>query len=196
MDAKKVTGVPLERRTEGHCGPMPRGLRLAYGVFFLYLTAQISIPLPWTPVPITGQTFGVACAAWALGSLAAPTVALYWLLGLCGMPVLAGASSGVLWGPKSGYLLGMLVAADCLRRLKERFFVRSNTLRTWWGILAILAGAEVILFACGLLVLSFFVPRKNLLMAGLWPFLPGEVLKTLAAATFIHHRERYARAGE
>ncbi|MDR0728460.1 MAG: biotin transporter BioY [Puniceicoccales bacterium] len=169
---------------------MPQWLKLAYGVFFLTLTAQITVPLPWTPVPITGQTFGVACVALTMGSLATPTVAIYWLLGLCGLPVLAGAVSGVLWGPKSGYLLGMVLATEVVRRLKARGWAR-----TWWGKFSVLWAGEVFIYALGLLFLSFFVPRESLLRAGLWPFIPGDVLKMLAAATVAFHWERYAASG-
>ena len=167
----------------------PWWLKLAYGVFFLYLMAQITIPLPWTPVPITGQTFGVSCVALIMGSLATPTVAIYWLLGLYGLPVLAGASAGVLWGAKSGYLLGMVLATELMRRLKAK-----GLAETWWGILAVLCGGEIVIFACGNFVLSYFVPRDHLLMAGLWPFLPGDMVKTVAAATVVYHWDRYMRA--
>jgi biotin transport system substrate-specific component len=164
----------------------PGWLKLAYGVFFLYLMAQIAIPLPWTPVPITGQTFGVFCVALTMGPLAAPTVAIYWLLGLCGLPVLAGASAGVLLGAKSGYLLGMIMAAEVISRLKSMGFAK-----TWWRTLVLLGCGEVIIFAFGNWVLSYFVPRGNVLMAGLWPFLPGDVLKIITAATIGCHFDRY-----
>ncbi|MDR0444704.1 MAG: biotin transporter BioY [Puniceicoccales bacterium] len=169
---------------------MPWWLKLAYGVFLLYLMAQITIPLPWTPVPITGQSLGVFCVALTMGSLATPIVAIYWLLGLCGLPVLAGASAGVLWGAKSGYLLGMVVSAEVISRLKSRGFAK-----TWWGTLAVLGVGEIIIFALGNWVLSYFVPRGNLLMAGFWPFLPGDTLKAVIAATISRHFERYVPSG-
>lgn len=169
---------------------MPWWLKLAYGVFFLYLMAQITIPLPWTPVPITGQTFGAACVALTMGALAMPTVAIYWLLGLCGLPVLAGASSGVLWGAKSGYLLGMIIAAELVRRLKVKGFTR-----TWWGTFGVLCCGDVIILTLGNFVLSYFLPHDRLLMSGLWPFLPGDILKTTIAATIGYHFDRYVSNG-
>ncbi|MDR2377437.1 MAG: biotin transporter BioY [Puniceicoccales bacterium] len=186
MDIKNTVEVQPLGGTPSPSLPMPQWLKLAYGVFFLTLMAQMTIPLPWTPVPITGQTFGTACVALTMGSLATPTVAIYWLLGLCGLPVLAGAASGVLWGPKSGYLLGMVLATDVVRRLKAR-----GLTRTWWSYFYILCAGGLIIYALGLLFLSFFVPHGKLLMAGLWPFIPGDILKMLAATTVSFHWNRY-----
>ncbi|MDR3143423.1 MAG: biotin transporter BioY [Puniceicoccales bacterium] len=184
MDIENTTEMQLPSVLPSSSLTMPQWLKLAYGVFFLYLSAQIMIPLPWTPVPISGQTFGVACVALSLGSLATPAVALYWLLGLCGFPVLAGAASGV--SPASGYLLGMVLATEVMRRLKAKGFAR-----TWWSNFSVLCAGQVIIFALGILVLSYFVPREKLLMAALWPFIPGDLLKVLAAATVSLHWTRY-----
>jgi biotin transport system substrate-specific component len=187
-DAGVYVAQSRELELQSRLVSAPWWLKLAYGVFFLYLMAQIAIPLPWTPVPITGQTFGVSCVALIMGPLATPTVAIYWLLGLCGLPVLAGASAGVLWGAKSGYLLGMVIATELMRLLRVKGFAK-----TWWGTLAVLCGGEVVIFTLGNFVLSYFVPQGSLLMAGLWPFLPGDVVKTLAAATVVHHWDCYMR---
>ena len=87
---------------------------VAASVALTALAAQVAIPVPGSPVPVTGQTFAVLLTAAALGparGLAAQ--AIYLLLGAVGMPVFAGAGhgSGVVFGATGGYLLGFLVAA-------------------------------------------------------------------------------------
>ena len=90
-------------------------LRIAAANLLLILCAQLAIPLPWTPVPITGQTFGVMLVAVLLGShRAAIALVLYLLEGAAGLPVfqpygLPGAAR--LVGPTAGYLLAYPVAA-------------------------------------------------------------------------------------
>lgn len=89
----------------------------------LAVLAQISIPLPFSPVPITGQTFGVFLAAALLGSRGAIlAVAAYLLLGTAGLPVFANAASGlpVILGPRGGYLFGFLIGAYFAGMLLER----------------------------------------------------------------------------
>lgn len=148
------------------------------GVIGLALLAQIAIPLPWTPVPITGQTFGVTLIALLFGKTrAVSVVATYLLLGLAGMPFLAAAKLG----PTSGYLVGMLLSSVVVGHLADLGWTRSF-IKTWFaGFLGSLC-----VFACGLLVLSFFVPSETLMVAGFFPFLPGDAIKTLAAASIAY----------
>ncbi|MFN3337582.1 MAG: biotin transporter BioY, partial [Thermomicrobium sp.] len=78
------------------------------------LAARVSIPLPFTPVPITGQTFAVLLVGAVLGSRrGAASMALYVVQGLAGLPVFAGGKAGlaVLLGPTGGYLVGFIAAA-------------------------------------------------------------------------------------
>ena len=76
--------------------------------------AQVRIPLPFTPIPITGQTFAVLLVGVALGSRrGAASLALYLLMGLAGLPFFAGGASGMAYvlGPTGGYLVGFIAAA-------------------------------------------------------------------------------------
>jgi biotin transport system substrate-specific component len=145
------------------------------------MAAQLAVPLPWTPVPLTGQTFAVllsgAALGWRRGFMAQ---AIYLAQGACGLPVFAGAAGGAAWllGPTGGYLLAFPLAAALVGWLAERGWDR----RPGTTFLAMIAGSGVI-FALGLAQLAVFVPASALPAAGLLPFLPGDALKAgLAAA--------------
>lgn len=142
--------------------------------------AQCQVILPFTPVPLTGQTFGVLLAGVLLGSRwGALSVAFYLLEGAVGLPVFAGGGAGplIFAGPTAGYLVGFLPAAWLSGCLAERGWDRSP-LR---AAAAMLIGSAAI-FACGLLNLARFLPLSGLLAAGLWPFLPGDLFKACLAA--------------
>ncbi len=143
-------------------------------------SAFLSINLPWTPVPITGQTFAVMLLAMSLGRVRAGIVtAAYLLEGALGLPVFAGGAFGVatLFGPTGGYLMGFLIAAIFVGWLADRGWDRS----IWRSMLAMSIG-HAIIFACGLLMLSFYIPAGQLLAAGLTPFLLGTGIKILLAS--------------
>jgi len=146
------------------------------------LSAQISIRLPLSPVPITGQTFGVLLTAAVLGRVrAVAAVVAYLLEGFCGLPVFAGASAGFihLFGPTGGYLFGFLPAAWLVGWLAERGWNRH-----WQSAaLSMLIGSAVIL-AAGALVLGLFIGYEKALPMGILPFFAGDVIK-IAAATMV-----------
>lgn len=151
---------------------------VAGGIVMLSLLAQLKIALPWTPVPITGQTFGVALLALLWGSrLSLATFAGYLFLGFAGAPVLAGGASGFSFGPTMGYLAGMLLASWVVGKLSDRGWGRSF----WTALFACYVGSFLI-FSCGVIGLSFFIPAKGLLIAGVLPFLPGDLIKNTLAA--------------
>ncbi|MFH2104544.1 MAG: biotin transporter BioY [Chloroflexota bacterium] len=156
------------------------GLVLA-GTLLVALLAQVRIPLPFTPVPITGQTFAVLLVAVALGShRGAVSLMLYATLGLGGLPVFAGGASGLAYalGPTGGYLVGFALAAWVVGRLAERGLER--TVRTAW--LPFLAGTLVI-YLCGAGWLSFVLGSlPQALAVGVLPFLVGDTVKILLAA--------------
>ncbi len=148
------------------------------GVALLAVLAQVSIVLPWTAVPITGQTFGVAFVSLIFGrKRALATTASYLMLGAMGLPIFAKLGSALVWGPTLGYLLGMICASYFVGTLADRGWTTSF-LKAWTAATL----GSVITFACGLAVLAFFVSSDELLWAGLIPFLPGDVLKNTAAA--------------
>jgi len=142
---------------------------------FVALMAQASLHLPFSPVPITGQTFAVLLVGAALGSKrGAASLIAYLVEGAAGLPVFAGGMAGpaVLVGPTGGYLAGFVLAAWAVGWLAERGLDR----RVPGALLIFLAG-DALIFLCGLAVLAFFVGLPNLLSAGLWPFLPGDAIK-------------------
>lgn len=145
------------------------------GSALLALLAHVSIVLPFTPVPITGQTFGVAFLALSLGSSRSVSAfALYVLEGLIGLPVFAAVTGGAT----IGYLVGMFVACGVVGYLSDRGMAKTVPR----AFLCCLVGSFSI-FSFGLIGLSFFVPANILLKVGLLPFIPGDVIKNLLAAT-------------
>ncbi|MCM2304488.1 MAG: biotin transporter BioY [Elusimicrobia bacterium] len=147
---------------------------------FIAVCAQVQIPLPFTPVPLSGGTLGVLYAGVLLGSRrGAAAVLLYLLEGSAGLPVFSGGAAGFvhLLGPTGGYLAGFPVGAFAAGLLAERGWDRTPGR----AFLAMLAGSLPI-FALGLAGLSRFVPAETLLAQGLWPFLPGDVLKSAVSA--------------
>jgi len=144
------------------------------------LAARIAIPLPWSPVPITGQTFAVLLSGAVLGARRAFLAQLLYLVeGIVGLPVFAGGAAGlaVLAGPTAGYLLAFPLAAAATGALAGRGWDR----RFSTMMAAMLLGSTVI-FAFGLAGLARFVPGERLIVTGLLPFLPGDVIKAALAA--------------
>jgi biotin transport system substrate-specific component len=148
------------------------------GTAMISLLAQIAIPLPFTVVPLTGQTFGVTLIALLLGSRrATASVVTYLFAGAAGLPVFAYGAAGLALGPTLGYLAGMLVSAFVIGKLSDRGWTRSFKS-------ALLAGfcGSLFVYAFGLAGISFFVPAEKLLIVGVLPFIPGDIIKTSLAA--------------
>ena len=153
-------------------------LSIMIGVGMLSLLAQLKIVLPWTPVPITGQTFGVALLALLWGSrLSLATFMTYLAVGFLGVPIFAGGLSGLLIGPTFGYLVGMLLASFAVGRLSDKGYGKTFT-----KALAAAYVGSLIIFTCGVIGLSFFLPMNKLFLAGVAPFLIGDLIKNLLAA--------------
>ena len=155
--------------------------------------AQLAIPVPWSPVPITGQTFAVLLSGAVLGARRGFAAQLLYLAeGAAGLPVFAGGAAGaaVLLGPTGGYLLAFPFAAALTGALAaqgwDRRFVTTAA--------AMLLGSAVI-FALGLALLSRFIPSGRLLAAGLLPFLPGDLIKATLAAIAFPAAWRLTRSG-
>ena len=158
-----------------------RDLMLVFsGTVFVALLAQIKIPLPFTPVPLTGQTFAVLLIGATLGSKrGAASMLLYTALGAFGLPVFAGGAAGMayLTGATLGYLVGFVMAAYLIGMLAERGLERS--LRT--SLVPFLVGTLVIyLFGAGWLAILFGVEKA--LALGVLPFLIGDLIKMILAA--------------
>ena len=152
--------------------------------------ARIAVPLPWSPVPLTGQTFAVLLTGAALGARRAVLAqALYLVEGAMGLPFFAGGLGGplVLAGPTGGFLLAFPLAAAVTGVCAEHGWDR----RFGTMLAAMLLGSAVF-YISGLAVLSRFVPADRLLAAGLLPFLPGDVIKAVAAALVLPAAWRFA----
>lgn len=156
-------------------------LLISLSVLFLAALAQIEIVLPFTPIPITGQTFGVLLIGAALGAnRGAASMIAYIAAGGVGLPFFSGGGSGlrILTGATAGYLVGFVVAAYAVGRLAEHGLERS--IRT--SILPFLAGT-LIIYAGGVAWLSVLVGGLNeAIRLGVLPFLPGDAIKLIAAA--------------
>lgn len=155
-------------------------LQISVGSIFLGLMAQVAIPLPFTPVPFSLQTLAVLLLAISLGSRKAPgAVLMYLMQAILGLPVLAGGVSNPLWlaGPKAGYLVGFVIASYLIAKLLERQ-KNSSFIRTC----AILSLGEGFILLLGSLWLGAFVEWKNAFLMGLYPFLPGALIKVILAA--------------
>ena len=142
--------------------------------------AQLEIRLPWTPVPISGQSFAVLLSGLVLGSRRAFLAQLLYLsYGAAGLPVFSGGAAGLVrfLGPTGGYLVAFPFAALVTGLLAEHGWDR----KPFTMFAAMLLGSTVI-FALGLAQLSRFVPAEGLLAAGLLPFLPGDLIKSALAA--------------
>jgi biotin transport system substrate-specific component len=144
------------------------------------LAAQIRLPLPFTPVPVTGQTFAALFCGAALGSRrGAAAQMLYLAAGCAGLPVYAGGGSGLPLMPSGGYLLGFIAAAYLVGKLVERGWDR----RVRTAALAMALGNGVI-YLFGLPWLALYVRGGPAAVVGqgLLPFIPGDLLKLALAA--------------
>lgn len=155
------------------------------GALLTAAAAQVSFHLPWTPVPVTGQTFAVLLTGTALGMrLGAACQALYVLLGAIGLPFYADASGGwdAATGATAGYLVGFVLAAAVLGRLAERR--QDQTVLT--AIPAMLTGSAII-YTCGALWLAnnLNVSAARAVELGVSPFLIGDAVKILAAGLLL-----------
>ncbi len=174
-------------RAAGKEGVFLRKAALALGMAALTaLAAQVRIPLPWTPVPITGQTLVPLLAGASLGRWwGSASMALYLALACAGFPWFAGAKGGlgVLWGPTGGYLLGFVLAAYFVGRAAERGLARPLL----FGVMV--AANFLIIHGLGMLQLAAWyhlqgaqVSLASLFLQGCLPFIPGDLLKAGLAA--------------
>ena len=147
--------------------------------------AQVSIALPFTPVPITGQTFAVLLTGAALGwGRGAAGSGLYMLVGLAGVPVYAGGSAGwsVLSGASGGYLIAFPIAASLVGLLAERRWDR-----TFSSAIGAMLTGNLVIYIAGLswLAVSLHTNLDKTLLYGLYPFIVGDLLKVYLAAALL-----------
>jgi biotin transport system substrate-specific component len=142
--------------------------------------AFISIPL--YPVPLSLQTLFTLLAGMTLGSvMGASSQIIYVLLGVIGLPVFAGfkAGIGILFGPTGGFLFGFIISAYVIGRIIETIKEKN----IFYNLLAGFAGTVIIYFI-GVTQLSLVtgIGIKKALLIGALPFLPGDILKIIAAS--------------
>jgi biotin transport system substrate-specific component len=165
---------------------------IVLGALFVAALAQVKIPLPFTPVPLTGQTFGVLLVGATLGSKrGAASMALYIALGALGLPFFAGGTSGLAYlsGATLGYLVGFVMAAYVVGLLAERGLERS--VRT--SLIPFLVGT-IIIYVCGVAWLTILLGSlSKAVVAGVIPFLIGDAIKLIAAALVLPGAWRLVR---
>ena len=158
---------------------------IAIGTGLIFASSRVAIPVPGSPVPITGQTFGVLLVGGALGfRRGLASVALYVLIGLIGLPFFAEGKGGVqvLQGTNGGYIVGFIVAGSLVGRLAELGWDRRIV-----GALGAMAIGNVVIYLFGVPWLMFVahLDLANGIAKGLTPFLIGDAIKLiLAAAAF------------
>lgn len=164
----------------------------------LAVMSWVALPLPVSPVPVTLQTLGVFLAGGLLGPRwGVMAVAAYLLLGLCGVPVLAGAEAGpgVFAGPKGGYLVGFLPAAALAGVGVNIARGRLRGALEVAGLALMLLPAAVVIYAAGVAWLMVVTESSvgQAALVGVAPFLPGEFVKLVAAVALIRALEARVR---
>jgi biotin transport system substrate-specific component len=173
---------------------IPKKLALAFGFAILMgLIAQLRFYLPWSPVPLTGQTFGALFAGVILGTWwGGISMTLYAGLGAAGVPWFQGWQGGFAYmaGPTGGYIIGFILAALFLGYFTDKF-VRS---RSFFAMLGLMLFANFILiYGPGLLQLNLWLANvkgesvafSQLLTMGAIPFIVGDITKAVVAALVV-----------
>ena len=154
------------------------------------LLAQFRFYLPWSPVPITGQTFAVLMSGVLLGAFwGGLSQFIYVFLGLAGIPWFADGKAGfnIILGPTGGYLIGFIIASLFIGYIIDK----NAKFRNFFPVLGLLAFASfIIIYGIGLTNLSIWlkivkgnsVSFWKLLIMGAIPFIPGDIIKIIVAA--------------
>jgi biotin transport system substrate-specific component len=165
-------------------GERSRVVDFIYPAMFAALTAVlglISIPLPFSPVPVSGQSLGIMLAGSILTvRQAAFSVLTFVLIGAVGVPVFSGMTGGlgIVLGPRGGYYLGFLVGSIVIALL-----VRQNG--SFWRLaIANLIGGILVVYLFGVMWLSVVtgMSLEKAVIAGALPFIPGDLFKVFAAS--------------
>ncbi|WP_448524199.1 biotin transporter BioY [Pseudothermotoga sp.] len=167
----------LEKSLEGKSLAVKLLVALGFSVL-TGVAAQIRIPLFFTPVPITGQTFVVLLAPFLIGPWSVLSQTMYVALGVAGLPWFSGWKAGmsVLFGPTGGYLVGFVLASMFLSKFRAKSFIGR--------IGSLLFANFLIIHGLGLIQMAlwFYARGSNpdlwkLLSMSLLPFVPGDLLK-------------------
>ena len=155
------------------------------GTGLVAAAAQVSIKLPFTPVPITGQTFAVVFVGASLGAVrGTASLMLYLWLGVLGAPIYAHHDHGwsVITGASGGYIVGFVLAAAVTGWLAEQ-----NWDKTLPSAIAAMPTGNVIIYLVGLpwLAVVLNTNLEKTLEYGLYPFVPGDIFKLYLAAALL-----------
>ena len=149
------------------------------GSIMIAVSAQVVIRLPFSPVPITGQTFAILLVGFLFGRrLAVFTTIAYLLEGILGLPVFAGGGAGIGWllGPSGGYLLGFVAASGVVGYLSDQ-----GKDRKFFAILSAFALGQMVIYLFGVSWLTVFTGWASAVQTGILPFLIGDLIKALLA---------------
>jgi len=151
---------------------------IIFGSIFIAILAQISFQIPFSPIPITGQTIGVIVIGGILGSKrGALTVLLYLAEGASGLPVFANMKAGVhvLLGPTAGYLWSFIVAAYATGLFFEKGFTKS-----FLNSFLVCLSSTILILSLGTIYLNFIgFSFEKALIAGFYPFIVGGIIKSM-----------------
>ncbi len=177
MTMAKTAATPLTRPSVW----LQHVLLVVGASFFVGLCAHLSVPLPFTPVPLTLQNFAVLVVGLALGSRRGfAALVLYLVEGMSGLPIFAGGSAGLapLLGPSGGYLMMYPLVA-----LAVGWIAAPGRRQFWRAVLACVAG-EIVLFAGGVAWLALLAHGSwpQAVQFGLYPFVFAEIAKIVAAS--------------
>jgi biotin transport system substrate-specific component len=160
------------------------------GTAFISVLAQVSIPLPFTPVPLTGQTLAVLLTAGALGTWRSMSSSILYLgLAVAGLPVLAPQPDGthvigtqVFQMASFGYVVGFIVASFVVGKLSERGLSKSILGTTFTMLIG-----NVVIYTAGLINLKNVTGADlaQVFSWGLTPFLIGDLIKVVIAANLL-----------
>ncbi|TKJ18717.1 biotin transporter BioY [Blastococcus sp. CCUG 61487] len=166
---------------------------VATGVLFTALMAQVAVPVPGSPVPITGQTLAVVLTAAALGPVRGVAVQVaYMACALVGLPFYSEASGGVdaVFGATGGYVVGFIPAAFLIglaaRRGADRTVLKS---------LPLFVAGQAVIFAVGVpwLAVAADMSAAQALDAGFYPFILGGIVKAAVAAAVLGTAWKFLR---
>lgn len=166
-------------RAEGAQSLARQAILVLGGAAFVGLAAQVAVPLPFTPVPLTLQTFAVLLAGAALGSLrGVMAMSLYAVAGVAGVPWFAEGSSGFAMA-SFGYILGFIAAAGIVGRVAEH-----GATLTVWRTAGLMVLGNLVIYAVGVTWLKYAIDATwtTALQLGVAPFLIGDVVKIALAA--------------
>lgn len=168
-----------------------KGFCAALFAFLTFLSSEIRIPLPFTPIPMTLQTFIAPLAGGFLGAMwGAGSMLLYMGLGIAGLNVFAAASGGVefFFAPSAGYVVGFVFAAFLLGLVQKR------TMNNFWMLTALVA-SHIVIFVCGVLGLMWNADMNahEAFAKGVAPFLIGDIFKISASFIVLASYNRLRR---